>query len=295
MEKGFETYLQEHGRSQRTVEAYLNDVRRFVKWSEGEYQEAWSVSMLNRADLREYQMYCREKLQLKAATWNRSVASLAVLADWLKSSGQIDHDPVGEALTRASMQALAPRSLRKFEHKKLRLYVSECVRTAKTETGRHWALRNAALVACLWWGGMREGEVAHLRKEQVLLGERSGRIEVINAKGNKDRVIPLNYEALLAIRGWMDVRGAGELVFCGIRGEGLSERGIQKIVGKLAAGAGIGHVSPHQLRHTAGHTMVSKGADLGAVAAFLGHASLEGTRRYTLPHYDELEALVETL
>jgi len=291
----FANHLREQGRAERTVEAYCNDLARFVRWSEGEYAQAWALSMYNRADLREYQRYCRDELQLKAATWNRSVASLAVFASWLQSTKQVDYDP-SDTLTRAEAQKLAPRSLAKPEHKRLRLTVNEQVRTARTPAARRKALRDAAVVACLWQAGMREGEVARLRLRDVLLGERTGRIEVVNTKGNKDRVIPLGYEAAQALRAWLAVRPAqGETVFIGKFGEPLQERGIQKLVAGLASDAQIGHVTPHQLRHTAGHQLIKGGASLPEVAAFLGHSSLEVTRRYTLPHYADLEKLAEVL
>ncbi len=294
--ENFETWLREQGRAERTVAAYASDVERFVTWSEAGYEQPFTLSMLNRADLREYQCYCRQTQQFKAATWNRSVASLSVFADWLKRTGALDYDPT-ETLTRAESQKLAPKSLRKPEYKRLRLAINEQIRTAKTVTARRWALRNAAVMACLWQAGMREGEVARLRLQDVLLGERTGRIDVINTKGNKDRVIPLGYEATQALRAWVAVRGdaAEDTVFVGKFGEPLQERGIQKLVGGLSQEAGIGHVTPHQLRHTAGRTLVANGSSLSDVAAFLGHSSLEVTRRYTLPHYEDLERMAEVL
>lgn len=291
----FATYLREKGRAERTVAAYSQDVARFVTWSEAEYAQAFALSMFNRTDLREYQGYCRETLKLKAATWNRSVASLAVFAAWLRSTGELEYDP-SDTLTRAEGQKLAPKSLRKPEYKRFRLAVAEQVRTAKTEKARRWALRDAAVVACLWQGGLREGEVTRLRMQDVLLGERTGRIEIVNAKGNKDRVVPLGYEASRALQAWLEVRPAGGIeLFVGKFGEHLQERGIQKLVAGLAEAAGIGHISPHQLRHTAGRTLVVNGSSLAEVATFLGHSSLEVTRRYTLPHYEDLERMAEAL
>ncbi len=291
----FALHLRESGRAERSVEAYCQDMQRFMRWSEGEYMQAWSMSMLNRADLREYQRYCRENLQLKAATWNRSVASLTVFATWLRSTAELDYNPT-DTLTRAEGAKLAPKGLRKPEWKRLRLAINEQIRTARTSVKRIKALRDAAVMVCLWQAGMREGEVARLRLQDVHVGERTGRIEVINTKGNKDRTIPLGYEAAQAIRAWLAVRPAvGEAMFMGKFGEALQERGIQKMVASISSLAGIEHVTPHQLRHTIGHTLVQSGASLPEVAAFLGHSSLEVTRRYTLPHYEDLEKLAEAL
>ena len=271
-------------------------MERFITWSESEYGQPFTLAMFNRPDLRDYQAYCRAELKLKSATWNRSVASLSVFAAWLRATGELDYDPT-DTLTRADAQKLAPKSLTKPEYKKLRLAVSEQIRNARSITGHQWAIRDAAIVACLWQAGMREGEVVRLRLADLQLGERSGKIEVVNAKGNKDRTIPLGYEAARALRAWLDVRPATQFgnVFIGKFGEALQERGIQKLVAALSEQAGIGHISPHQLRHTAGRMLVVNGSSLADVAAFLGHSSIEVTRRYTLPHYDDLARMAEGL
>ncbi len=289
----FETYLLESGRADRTVAAYTRDLARFITWSEADYEQGFSLAMFNRSDLRDYQAYCRSERKFQAATWNRSVASLSVFAAWLKDTGQMDYDPTN-AMTRAEAQKLAPKSLCKPDYKKLRLTVAENVRTAKTATARCWALRDAAVVACLWQAGMREGEVVRLRICDVRLGDRRGDISVINSKGNKDRDIPLGIESVRAIKDWLAVRpDGGESLFVGKFREALQERGIQKIVGQLSKEAGIEHVAPHQLRHTISRSMMQQGASLNEVAAFLGHSSIEVTRRYTLPHYEDLQRMVE--
>ena len=44
--------------------------------------------------------------------------------------------------------------------------------------------------------------------------------------------------------------------------------------------AGIGHVTPHQLRHTFATAMVNAGVSLQALMALLGHVSAEMSLRY---------------
>ena len=47
-----------------------------------------------------------------------------------------------------------------------------------------------------------------------------------------------------------------------------------------ATTAGIGHVTPHQLRHTFATAMVNAGVSLQALMALLGHVSAEMSLRY---------------
>ena len=47
-----------------------------------------------------------------------------------------------------------------------------------------------------------------------------------------------------------------------------------------AAAAGLGHVHPHQLRHTLATQAINRGMSLEAIAALLGHADLSMTMVY---------------
>lgn len=297
----FLSYLAEHGRSERTCQAYAADVERYIGWCERAYGLAFTPSMLNRSDLHDYQVDCRKRERAKAATWNRYVASLTIFATWLGVN-------VDGALTRAEGQKLAPKSLSKADYRRFRLAVLDAVRTANSDAAKRLAARNAAVVTLLADAGLREGEVVHLRVQDVLLGERKGRVVICNSKGNKDRSVPLDKDSVDIIKAWLAVRPGGgsrydakgastrpacDALLVGKFGDALQERGIQKLVGAIARDAQIGHVTPHQLRHTAAYRWMQAGADLGQVAELLGHSSIEVTRRYTLPHYADLEAIVE--
>ena len=49
---------------------------------------------------------------------------------------------------------------------------------------------------------------------------------------------------------------------------------------RVAAGAGLGHVHPHQLRHTFATQAINRGMRLEAIATMLGHRSLRMTLTY---------------
>ncbi len=63
-------------------------------------------------------------------------------------------------------------------------------------------------------------------------------------------------------------------------GRRLSQTTVRKELARSAETAGIGHVTPHQLRHTYATALVNAGVSLQALMALLGHVSAEMSLRY---------------
>lgn len=63
-------------------------------------------------------------------------------------------------------------------------------------------------------------------------------------------------------------------------GRRLSQTAVRKELTRSAQTAGIGHVTPHQLRHTYATALVNAGVSLQALMALLGHVSAEMSLRY---------------
>ena len=60
----------------------------------------------------------------------------------------------------------------------------------------------------------------------------------------------------------------------------IDRRTVHRIVATTAKKAGIGNVHPHQLRHTLATQAINRGMRLEAIAALLGHQSMDMTLVY---------------
>ena len=63
-------------------------------------------------------------------------------------------------------------------------------------------------------------------------------------------------------------------------GRALDRHTVTRMINKAGAAAGLAHIHPHQLRHTLATQAINRGMSLEAIAALLGHRSLDMTLRY---------------
>lgn len=81
-------------------------------------------------------------------------------------------------------------------------------------------------------------------------------------------------EQLAAGPGWADT----ELVFTTKKGTPIDPDNFAHYFHRLCAGAGLGHWTPHELRHSAASIMLAQGTPLWVVSEVLGHASVAITK-----------------
>ena len=130
--------------------------------------------------------------------------------------------------------------------------------------------------------GMRRGELLRLTVDAVVQIGSAYWLRVPVGKMHTDRYVPLHPELKALIDDWLAARPEAprlNLLFCE-HGRPISSTRLQLALGKAAEAAGIGHVTPHQLRHTLATQALNRGMSLDAIAALLGHKDMTMTRVY---------------
>jgi site-specific recombinase XerD len=146
-------------------------------------------------------------------------------------------------------------------------------------------VRDAALLAVLYGGGLRRSEVVGLDVADYDPAADSLTIRV--GKGNKARLGYTAEGSQPKLQAWLAVRGsAAGALFCPIRKDGtlvvraMSADAVRKLLRKRAKEAGVAAFSPHDLRRTMISDLLDAGADLSTVQQLAGHAQVQTTARY---------------
>jgi integrase len=138
------------------------------------------------------------------------------------------------------------------------------------------------IVAVLARTGMRRGELLGLTVDAVVQIGTGYWLRTPVGKLHTDRYIPLHPQLKDLLDAWIAARPdwqASSLLLTE-RGRPIPPTRVEKAVQKAATAAGIGHVHPHQLRHTLATQAINRGMSLEAIAALLGHHDLSMTMVY---------------
>jgi integrase len=156
----------------------------------------------------------------------------------------------------------------------------DAVRLARAVAAEPDPLRRLAL-ELLSRTGVRVGELCALEVDSVVRIGDGWWLRVPLGKLHNDRYVPLHPQLLPLLEAWAathDDHGTGLLLTN--HGRPLNRHVVTRMVNRAARAAGLGHVHPHQLRHTLATQAVNRGMRLEAIAALLGHRTLRMTIRY---------------
>jgi len=271
---------QERRASPRTLEAYGENLRRYLDFMEQHRGGAMALADLGEvtaAELRAYLAFRRQgERPLSPRSLAQSLSSIRSFHRWLDRRQGVSNDAL--ALVRGPK--VKPGAPRPVSEDQARGLIGEAEADADREDWE--SARDAALLTLLYGCGLRISEALSLTRADAPLGSS---VRILG-KGSKTRVVPV----LPAVREAVDAYLAAlpfaleptDALFRAKRGGPFSPRHAQALMQTLRGRLGLpSSATPHALRHSFATHLLGAGADLRSIQELLGHASLSTTQRYT--------------
>jgi len=271
----FRVYLEtERQSSPLTVKNYIGDLSQFV-------ERTWGASAtppypwveVGRLEARGFLAYF-QKAGASQSTTRRKASSLRSFYKFLLREERVRENPFA-SVRLPKLERKLPTVLSKDQV----LALLDAPRASSKKPFDQYAeARDRAILEVLYSTGMRVGELAAMRHEDIDMA--NGIVRVLG-KGRKERLCLLGTPAVDAIR-------AAEALRSGIEdqdssdGTAFSARSVERMMKKCLVRANLDPgVTPHTLRHSFATHLLDAGADLRGVQELLGHASLSTTQIYT--------------
>jgi site-specific recombinase XerD len=130
--------------------------------------------------------------------------------------------------------------------------------------------------------GLRVGEYTNLPADAVVHIGVGPWLHVPVGKLHDDRYLPLHPHLVALIDGYRTKHELQDHPLLLPREDGapLDRHAVTRYINKAGAAAGLPHIHPRQLRHTLATQAINRGMSLEAIAAMLGHHSMDMTLRY---------------
>ncbi len=266
-------------KSRLTILAYESDLRQFFTWVHQTDFTATSIERINRGHIEDYLTSLSEKGQT-GTTRARKLISLQVFFSYLVDTSIIPHSP--------AINVKRPSREQKTKHY---LRPDEYSRVLAEAAGDP---RDYCIFQVFLHTGIRVSELVALTLSDLDLEQKT---VIIHGKGNRERVIPLEKKPFQALKLYLDHRpkNTDPHVFLNYKGEGLSIRGVRKIVDKYVKQSGITKsISCHGLRRTCLSSRAARNMNAFAIQKLAGHARMETTRIYVQLSTEDLRQAMET-
>ena len=191
----------------------------------------------------------------------------------------IEHKKMNpELLHRPKREKLLPNVLSKEEVKQI--------------LDAHSNLKHKAMLSLIYSCGLRCGELLSMRP--VHIDSKRGIVIIKQAKGKKDRIVPLSPKILEMLRQYFQDFQPQSYLFEGQeKGNPYDERSLQLVLKQALVKVKITKpVTLHWLRHSYATHLLESGTDLRYIQELLGHKSSKTTEIYTHVSTKNLQKII---
>lgn len=260
--KKFLGHLKEKGRAHATILAYGKDIDQLIIFLEKELQKNYLHEVV-KEDLEGF-LGKLAKNGYTSKSISRKINSLKTFFGFSIANQYLTVNPA-LPISHPKYDVKPPRILSPLEYRALR---DVCRGDA----------RISAIVEILLQTGLRIGELANLRTEDV----REKSLFIKAFEGHSAREIPLNKAAKTALKNYLDIRPESktDYIFITKNGKQLLIRNIRTAIDRYFRLAGIENTKVNDLRHTFIAHHLKNGVSLIVLSKLVGHKRISTTEHY---------------
>lgn len=266
----FKNYMERMRYSENTINAYSEAVKQFFRFSSNK-----AASDIQLSDIEHFNTEYILKNGYSSSYQNQVVNGVKLFFNRIHSK----HFDV-EDLERPKKQMKLPVVLSLDEVERLLNSVRN--------------LKHRCMLTMIYSNGLRVGELINLRIEDI--DSQRMLIHIKQAKGFKDRVVPLAPTALGLLRTYYMHYKPKEYLFNGGTSIQYSRRSLQSVFKAAISQAGIRKkCTLHTLRHSYATHLLESGVNLRYIQELLGHSSPKTTQIYTHVSTEDSRKVVSPL
>lgn len=278
----FVDYLRyELNRSERTVNEYADDLRKFETYCHTlETQPSWEN--VDTDVVRDWMGSMMDEGN-SAASVNRRLSALRSFYRFALARGMVSSDPVHSILGPKKDKPL-PQFLKEGEMDEL---------LDRQQWGDDYInVRARTIILLFYETGIRLSELITLDDKDVSFVNREIKV---TGKRNKQRIIPFGDELGISLREYMNLRDVSvekqsSALVLSSKGKRMTPNQVRDIVKEhLSRVSSLKKRSPHVLRHTFATAMLNHDAGIESLKQLLGHASISTTEIYTHTTFEQLK------
>lgn len=283
--QSFFNYLEFEKRySSHTLTSYRNDIEQFEGFLSIQF-ELQDFLLAKHTHVRTWIVHMMQN-DISAKSINRKISSLKSFYNFLKKQELIKKSPM--------LKIIAPKVGKRLPKYVDSESIGQLLSPSLFEVG-FAGERDALIIDLLYSTGMRRAELIGLKESDV--NYYNNNIKVLG-KGSKERLIPVTKALLNRIIAFTKIKEEefGRLdhnhLLVTDSGKKLYPKYVYNKVKKyLSQVTTMDKKSPHILRHTFATHLANNGAELNAIKALLGHASLAATQIYTHNTIEQLKSV----